>query len=75
MKLAGKYNNYRPEIFPDQKTMHFVAQQTNNSELKQALLNFQYPFTMNELKNSGYSPQVINKVLNIATNGRQSNSI
>tara|TARA_R100000900_G_scaffold108408_1_gene84134 strand:- start:118 stop:354 length:237 start_codon:yes stop_codon:yes gene_type:complete len=78
MKLAGKYaeihasnrsSDYKPEVFPNQKTMYSIAQQTTNSELKKALLDFQYPFTMNELKNSGYSSQVINEVLNIATNG------
>jgi hypothetical protein len=65
MKIAGKYNNYTPEIFPDQKLMHSLARQTNNPELRKALLDFQYPFTMDELKNSSYSPQIVNEILKI----------
>ena len=66
MKLAGKYkDDYKPEIFPDQELMHSLAQQTNNPEFRKALLDFQYPFTMNELKNSGYSPQIVNEILKI----------
>jgi hypothetical protein len=65
MKIAGKYNNYTPEIFPNQKLMQSLAQQTNNAELQKALLDFQYPFTVADLKNSGYAPQVVNEILNI----------
>ncbi len=65
MKIAGKYNNYTPEIFPNQKLMLSLAQQTNNAELQKALLDFQYPFAVSELKNSGYSPQVVNEILKI----------
>ena len=66
MKLAGKYkDDYKPEIFPDQKLMHSLAQQTNNPEFRKALLDFQYPFTIDKLKNSSYSPQIVNEILKI----------
>tara|TARA_E500000318_G_C3562854_1_gene214279 strand:+ start:746 stop:952 length:207 start_codon:yes stop_codon:yes gene_type:complete len=66
MKLAGKYKtDYIPEIFPNQKLMQSLAQQTNNLEFREALLNFQYPFTIDDLKNSGYSPEIVNEILKI----------
>ncbi len=65
MKIAGRYNEYIPEVFPNQSLMHSLARQTNNAELQKALLDFQYPFTVAELKNSGYSPQVVNEILKI----------
>ena len=78
MNLAGKYNpnifpnnNYVPDIFPHQGLMHSLAKQTNDPELKNALLDFQYPFKVIELKNSGYSPQVINKILEVTTGTQQ----
>ena len=51
--------------------MHSLAKQTNDPELKNALLDFQYPFKVIELKNSGYSPQVINKILEVTTGTQQ----
>jgi hypothetical protein len=62
MKLAGKYmvdsrSSYEPDTFPDQRLMQLYANQATNPELKQAALNFQYPFKMSELKNSKYSDE------------------
>ena len=62
MKLAGKYmvnsrSSYEPDTFPDQRLMQMYANQATNPELKQAALNFQYPFKMSELKNSKYSDE------------------
>ena len=62
MELAGKYITnkktfYEPDTFPDQRLMQLYASQATNPELKQAALNFQYPFKMSELKNSKYSDE------------------
>ena len=70
MALAGKYN-YTPDIFPNQGLMHSLAKQTNDPELKNAFLDFQYPFKLADLKNSGYSPQVVNTILEVTTGGQQ----
>ena len=63
MKLAGKHmlDNrpyYEPDTFPDQRLMQMYASQTTNPELKQAALDFQYPFKISELKNSKYSDEI-----------------
>jgi hypothetical protein len=62
MKLAGKYA-YTPDFFPNQQLMHSLANQTNNTQLKEALLDFQYPFKLEDLKASGYSPEIMQTVL------------
>jgi len=74
MKLAGKYaamkellNDYTPDFFPNQQLMHSLANQTNNTQLKEALLDFQYPFKLEDLKSSGYSPEIMQTVLNAVT--------
>jgi|APGre2960657373_1045057.scaffolds.fasta_scaffold103900_2 hypothetical protein len=72
MKLAGKYatasaSSYSPDIFPSQQLMHSLAKQTNNNELKNALLEFQYPFKLSDLENSNYSPTTKQAVLNVVT--------
>lgn len=72
MKLAGKYatnNNsgYAPDVFPSQQLMHLLAKQTNNDELKSALLEFQYPFKLSDLENSTYSPTTKQVILNVVT--------
>jgi hypothetical protein len=72
MKLAGKYatNNasgYTPDVFPSQRLMHSLAKQTNDNELKDALLRFQYPFRLSDLENSNYSPATKQTILNVVT--------
>ena len=72
MKLAGKYATaitpgYTPDVFPNQQLMHSLAKQTDSNELKNALLDFQYPFKLSDLKNSSYSPAVKEIVLNAVT--------
>jgi len=72
MKLAGKYatanaSSYAPDVFPSQQLMHSLATQTNNNELKNALLEFQYPFKLSDLENSNYSPTTKQAVLNVIT--------
>ena len=72
MKLAGKYatNNapgYTPNVFPNQRLMHSLAKQTDNDELKDALLRFQYPFKLSDLENSNYSPATKQTILNVVT--------
>lgn len=62
MELAGKYAKnirptYEPDTFPDQRLMQMYAAQTTNPELRDAALNFQYPFKMSELEKSKYSEQ------------------
>ena len=47
--------------------MHSLADQTNNTQLKEALLDFQYPFKLEDLKSSGYSPEIMQTVLNAVT--------
>lgn len=63
MELAGKYakNNrlvYEPDVFPDQRLMQMYASQTTNPVLKEAALEFQYPFKMSDLKNSKYPDEI-----------------
>jgi hypothetical protein len=41
--------------------------QTNNNELKSALLEFQYPFKLSDLENSNYSPTTKQTILNVVT--------
>ena len=68
MKLAGKYSTgYTPDFFPNQQLMHSLANQTNNPQLKEAFLNFQYPFKLQDLKSSGSSPEIIQTVLTAVT--------
>jgi hypothetical protein len=63
MELAGKYAKdtrqpYVPTVFPDQRLMQMYASQTTNPQLQKAALEFQYPFTMADLKNSKYSDEI-----------------
>lgn len=63
MKLAGKYINdnrqlYEPDVFPDQRLMQMYASQTTNPILKEAALEFQYPFKMSDLKKSQYPDEI-----------------
>jgi hypothetical protein len=63
MELAGKYAKdnrqpYEPDVFPDQRLMQMYASQTTNPVLKQAALEFQYPFKMSDLKNSKYPDEI-----------------
>ena len=72
MKLAGKYatsnaSGYDPDVFPSQQLMHYLAKQTNNNELKSALLEFQYPFKLSDIENSNYSPTTKQTILNVVT--------
>lgn len=68
MKLAGKYSTgYTPEIFPNQNVMQAMAGQTKNPELRNAFLDFQYPFRHEDLINSQYSPEIKQLVLQVAT--------
>ncbi|MHA1957608.1 MAG: hypothetical protein ACW968_11855 [Candidatus Thorarchaeota archaeon] len=47
MKLAGKYlTGYTPDFFPDQQLMQQLANQAANPQLKEAFLDFQYPFKL-----------------------------
>jgi hypothetical protein len=73
MKLAGKYINdnrplYEPDVFPDQRLMQMYASQTTNPILKEAALEFQYPFKMSDLKKSQY-PDEIKFIIMQATTG------
>ena len=71
MKLAGKYSNsYTPDFFPNQRLMNSLANQTNNPQLKEAFLEFQYPFKLKDLKSSGYSPEIIQTVLTAVTGAK-----
>lgn len=68
MKLAGKYSTgYTPDVFPDQDIMHALSNKAGSMDLKNALLEFQYPFKQEELVNSGYSPEIVNIVYKAAT--------
>ena len=72
MNIAGKYatsstSGYVPDVFPSQQLMHSLAKQTNNNELKSALLEFQYPFKLSDLENSSYSPTTKQTILNVVT--------
>ena len=63
MNLAGKYINdnrplYEPDVFPDQRLMQMYASQTTNPILKEAALEFQYPFKMSDLKKSEYPDEI-----------------
>jgi hypothetical protein len=74
MKVAGKYAGstqpyFEPDVFPNQQLMHVLAAQTDDQQLKNALLDFQYPFKESDLKNSGYSP-AIQKIVMDATIGK-----
>jgi hypothetical protein len=68
MELAGKYANkttgYTPDAFPDQRLMQEIAKQTNDPEIRQAALQYQYPFKLSELLNSNYSPLVKETIVN-----------
>lgn len=68
MKLAGKYSTgYTPDFFPNQQLMHSLANRTNNPQLREAFLDFQYPFKLEDLKSSGYSPEIMQTVLTAVT--------
>jgi hypothetical protein len=68
MKLAGKYSTgYTPDFFPDQQLMQQLANQATNPQLKEAFLDFQYPFKLQDLKSSEYSPEIIQTVLTAVT--------
>ena len=62
MELAGKYaskqTGYTPDVFPDQRIMQALATQASDPELRNAALDFQYPFKLSDLQNSKYSPNV-----------------
>ncbi len=68
MQLAGKYANaktgYTPDVFPDQRVMQTLALQARDPELKNAALEFQYPFKLSDLQNSKYSPSVKQSIMN-----------
>jgi hypothetical protein len=68
MQLAGKYANaktgYTPDVFPDQRVMQTLASQTRDPELKNAALDFQYPFKLSDLQNSKYSASVKQLIMN-----------
>lgn len=68
MQLAGKYANvktgYTPDVFPDQRVMQALAAQARDPELKNAALDFQYPFKLSDLQNSKYSPSVKQSIMN-----------
>jgi len=69
MELAGKYlgkkeTGYTPDVFPNQKLMQYMHEQTKDPELKSALLEFQYPFKLSDLQNSSYSPKTKQTILN-----------
>jgi hypothetical protein len=71
MELAGKYASkqagYTPDMFPDQVFMQEIAKQSqNDSEMRQAALDYQYPFKLSELINSNYSPRVKEVIANAA---------
>jgi hypothetical protein len=62
MQLAGKYI---PNAFPSQSLMHKLASQTSNPELRDAFLTYQYPFRVEDLANSNYSPEVKQTILSV----------
>jgi len=73
MELAGKYAKdnrplYAPDVFPDQRLMQMYASQTTNPVLRNAALEFQYPFKMSDLKKSKY-PDEIKFIIMQATTG------
>ena len=68
MRLAGKYSaGYTPDFFPNQQLMQQLANQANNPQLKEAFLDFQYPFKLQDLQSSEYSPEIIQTVLTAVT--------
>ena len=76
MKLAGKYSTgYTPDFFPNQQRMHALANRTNDRQLREAFLDFQYPFKLEDLKSSGYSPEIMQTVLTVVTGGEYRNWI
>ena len=63
MELAGKYAKdarpfFEPDVFPNQRLMQAYASQTIDPVLKQAALEFQYPFKMSDLKKSKYPDEI-----------------
>jgi hypothetical protein len=71
MELAGKYaeNNrlqYEPDVFPDQRLMQALASQTNDPELRNAALDFQYPFKKSDLQSSKYSSNIKESIMRVA---------
>jgi len=68
MQLAGKYANaktgYTPDVFPDQRVMQALAAQARDPELRNAALDFQYPFKLSDLQNSKYSQDVKQSIMN-----------
>jgi hypothetical protein len=54
-------------MFPDQVFMQEIAKQSQNDpEMRQAALDYQYPFKLSELINSNYSPRVKEVIANAA---------
>jgi hypothetical protein len=70
MELAGKYKTqittgYTPDAFPDQRFMQEIAKQSvNDPEVRNAALQFQYPFRIADLKNSNYSARTKEIIIN-----------
>jgi hypothetical protein len=66
MNLAGKYSTgYTPDAFPNQTFMQEIAKQsTNDPEVREAALRYQYPFKLDELVNSNYSQRTKEIIMN-----------
>ena len=58
---------YVPEVFPSQQKMQTLALGTKNLSLQRALLDFQYPFRVEDLMNSGFSKEIKQAVLQAAS--------
>jgi hypothetical protein len=77
MELAGRHMQtvdglsmepgYVPEVFPSQQKMQALALGTKNLSLQRALLDFQYPFRVEDLMNSGFSKEIKQAVLQAAS--------
>jgi hypothetical protein len=71
MKLAGKYGSFGSskfaDFFPNKNKMQALAEQTENTELQLALLDFQEPFKKIDLEQSSYSPEIKQAILQAAT--------
>lgn len=67
MELAGKYAStkirYTPDVFPDQRIMQILAAQASDPELRNAALDFQYPFKLSDLQNSNYSASIKESIM------------
>ena len=70
MKLAGKYaTGYTPNTFPDQNAMQRLATEVSDPGLRNALLEFQYPFSTADVASSNYSPEVKAAIIQAARTG------